>query len=459
MGLPAEKYKLYSLPDRFTGDAHGTLLHPDGSRGSATLAQRTDKWKERRVDLADIPYVTSQLAGEPNVYLSQQRFYGWRRISALAQLGSCYLDLDFHKTSRFEDARPEYVAACALVRCEEQAIPEPWIFATGRGILLLWPIEPTNRRALPRWNAVQRHLASAFSGFAVDKGALDAARVFRLVGSVNTRARSPYGDTVRLLHQPSTDRWDFDDLAFEVLPFSREELDQKRQQRAEVASLSAERAARKADGSWINQPAKRLTVESLWETRLADLQRLKAVRWFGDPEPGERNEWLFLSAVAMSWLAPKAVMNRELNALRQECRGFWTDSEFRSCVSSVVSRTQKAMQGGFVDYRGEQVDPRYRFKTATIIERLQITEQEMREGGLRALITPDIKREHHAEGERNRRRAAGAVDRKTYEAVAFERTQWILKLREKGWTHKAIASELGISVNASKLAVSRASRR
>jgi hypothetical protein len=431
MGSPAAKGKAHGLPERFSGDAHGTLLHPAGARGSATLAQRVDRWTERRVDLADLPFLTASLAGEPNVYLSQQRFYGWRRISQLAELGSCYLDLDCYKLKRFEFSEPEYVASCVLVHADEMHVPEPWIFATGRGLLLVWPLDPTNRRALPRWNAVQRHLAASFHGFGVDKGALDAARVFRLADTANTRAKDPSAERVRLLHKPMTPRWDFEDLAFEILPLTRDQLEAKREK---LASLAAHRAERRAAGEWNHTPARRLNTETLWETRLADLQRLRHFRWFGELPSGHRDEWMLLAGTAMSWLSPPSVFVREINALAQECGG-WLEAETRSRLCSVFNRANQAADGKMIDYKGEKVDPRYRFRTPTIIERLEIDESEMREAGLRALVTKDVRREIEAADKRKARRAAGVPDRET----------WRKQVREESAEYQRPWEQLGVS--------------
>jgi hypothetical protein len=56
---------------------------------------------------------------------------------------------------------------------------------------------------------------------------------------------------------------------------------------------------------------RKFTSATLWEARLSDLQRLKALRWFGDPMPDFRDRWLFVAGVGMSWLAVPQVLRRE----------------------------------------------------------------------------------------------------------------------------------------------------
>jgi hypothetical protein len=333
--------------------------------------------------------------GAADTYISQQRFFGWRKIAQLKELSAAYVDLDYQRTS-LAGHSAEAVAEAVLARLEHHTLPTPWLIGTGRGLLALWPHGAVPRAALPRWQAVQAHLAKTLHGFGADKRALDAARVFRLVGSRNSRNWQP----VRLIHQPSTERWDFDDLAHEVLPVSRDEL----------VSLRAERAKRRANRQSAPGPQKRLTAASLWETRLTDLQKLRHHRWFGPLPPGTRDTWLFLAATAMSWLSPPAVLRREVFALAQEVGG-WDEREAKQRFATVLDRAHRAARGETVSWRGHNVDPRYRFKAETIVEWLEIEPAEMRQANLRSLITPDIDRERKRQRMRQHREG---TDRGTY---------------------------------------------
>jgi hypothetical protein len=77
----------------------------------------------------------------------------------------------------------------------------------------------------------------------------------------------------------------------------------------------------------------------------------------------------------MSWLAPPFVLRRELNALASEAGG-WGTAECNARLSSVMSRAERAARGEKQDWKGRPVDPRYRFKAATIVEWLDIVSDE-----------------------------------------------------------------------------------
>jgi hypothetical protein len=419
------------LPDdnpepAFDGAAHARLIHPEDRHGRPWLAEKATRWRERPVKLPNLPEAVTALAGREDVYLSQSRFHGRRRIATLRELSACFVDLDFHKTA-WAGRPPEAVAWAVLRTCDEKAIPEPWLIATGRGLLALWPHDAVPRQALPRWQAVQRHLVDALQGFGADPLARDAARVCRLCGTVNSKS----GEPVRLVHEPRTWRWGFDDLATEVLPLERGELH----------SLQAERARRRAAGRASGAPNRSLNAATLWETRLSDLQRLRSHRFFASMlPPGQRDAWLFLAGVSMSWLCPPAVLRREMYALAHEA-GSWPGEETEARLQAVFDRAHRAAQGETVEFQGRRVDPRYRFRSDTIIEWLRIEPDEMRAGGLRDLVTDDVRRER--ERERKARRS-DSIRRAIYEGQARERAERAHVLRAAGHSWAEVAHELGL---------------
>ena len=157
-------------------------------------------------------------------------------------------------------------------------------------------------------------------------------------------------------------------------------------------------------------PARWFDSAGLWELRLAELQQLLEHRWFGILPEGQRDAWMLLAGVAIGYLVPAPMVRREITALADQVTGGrWHERETASRMSSVIARAELAARGERIDYRGHMVDPRYRFRTATIIEHLAITEAEMRACGFRHLVSPEIRREQHRLENRNSRRASGMI--------------------------------------------------
>ncbi len=441
----------------FDARRHVQVLHPgntrlDGGRrhGTVSFGQRVNDykrpWQEWTVDVADAAFVAQDLVhrGEAtDLYVSQNCFRGWRTIAQLSTIGALYQDLDYNHRgfkSIHAGRDPRVVAEAVLGSLADQGVPAPsYILRTGRGLCLVWLHELLPRNVLPRWQAVQKRLSGFLTRFGADKMALDAARVFRVAGSINSRA-DPLDAEVRMIWCNGTPispfRHVFGDLADEVLVHTR----------AELVSLSAERAKRKAQGRDAGKPTHTLTVQTWAETMLSDLQRLRTYRYpEGAIHPGERDRWLFCAATAMSWLCPAAVMERELAALAHEAAG-WQAGETRSRMSSALARARMAAAGTMMEWNGEKVDPRYRMKSATVIDWLAIEPGEMREAGLRMLVDGDRSRELTAERQTKSRRGKGAASRAEAQAARLElgRKAVYLQMRD-GLTVRELAAETGVS--------------
>lgn len=75
--------------------------------------------------------------------------------------------------------------------------------------------------------------------------------------------------------------------------------------------------------------------------------------------------------------------------------------------------------GEKVEFGGKQLSPLYTPKNDTLISLFQISDEEQRK--LRTLISSDMAKERDRERHTARRRAAGAVDRQTYESRSLTR--------------------------------------
>lgn len=440
----------------FGARAHLENLHPYNGRpggirnGVVSFAQRVGdggnkpwrEWTARAGSCAvDEAERLLRQDNRADIYVSQAAFGKWRSISDLQAIGACYADLDYHTVARWRGKAPGDVAAAILGHLEEAMIPHPsYILSTGRGLVCVWLTELLPRTVLPRWNAVQQRIGVVLEPFGADKRALDAARVFRLVGSDNSRAESGRRTVGMVWCYGSPEmptRHVFGTLADEVLPVTH----------ADLISLRAERAKRKAEGKDNKGPVKFLSAATYWETVLTDLQRLRAYRCPEGALPeGQRDAWLFVAASAMSWISPPEVLGREIIALGYEAAG-WRDSETKSRMSAVIKRARQAAAGQTVIFQGREVDCRYRMKANTIIDWLGIDPTEQRAAGLRVLVDEERKRELNTERTKASRHRRGAKDRTAQQAARLEIGQKALYLQaSQGMTVAELAVHLGVSV-------------
>ena len=414
-------------------EAHGRALHPEGRPGRFFVGRKfaNGRWRQQSYPVAILGEVLRACAGQDDVYLSMQRFFGKRTIADLAELGAMYADVDYYKRPELTGFDPRGVLEEALAALQKARKPAPSLaIASGRGLYLVWFHEPVPRKALPRWNACQDELRGALEGLGADAAAVDAARVLRVVG---TRHRQS-GVLVEALTDAG-EVWGFEDLCREVLPLTRGEV-------ADIRVRRAERQEEKGPQPALWAPPKDFTAATLWEARLSDLQLLRKLRVWAEPQADFRDRWLFLAGVAMSWICSPEVLDRELTRLAEQIGG-WGERRTRSKLSQIFKRVKAAAAGERVSFAGVEFDPRYRFKSETIVRWLEITPEEQRE--LHTIISEEERRRRDRERDEKRRREAGAMSRAQYEGRAQDRRAEALRLEDEGLAAAAIAKRLGIS--------------
>ena len=118
-------------------------------------------------------------------YVSLNSFFVPKRgIQTLRTLHNLYVDIDCYTVNM----TPEQVIYALESDYYGVSIPKPNIVTySGRGVQLVWHIEAMSGLAIERWDALQKALHGVLKPFGADIQALDAARVFRLAGSVNSK--------------------------------------------------------------------------------------------------------------------------------------------------------------------------------------------------------------------------------------------------------------------------------
>jgi DNA-binding NarL/FixJ family response regulator len=108
-------------------------------------------------------------------------------------------------------------------------------------------------------------------------------------------------------------------------------------------------------------------------------------------------------------------------------------------MHAIFKRALMASRGERIEWQGLEIDPRYRFKTETIIELLDITPEEQKE--MDVLISPEEKYRRKVE----KRRKAGVMPRAEYEGRATRRRSEARRLVAEGKTVKEIGKLLDVN--------------
>ena len=372
-------------------------------------------------------------------YISQAGFSSSRRVVAdVSALTAAYVDLDTYKVPGLAGLSENELLDSILAQHPWLPVPTE-VVASGRGHYLKWLFtKPLDREQLHRWQAVTDALIGLLRPFGADPACKDAARVLRIVGSVNQKSGREVV-AYQTGHPVAFER--FERL---VLNHAAPVLSPPRKPRLEVV----QRLEEDFDGnlSPVSEPrvstataGQRLKPYKLALDRMHDCSTLAGLR--GSPKMQDyRHRLLFVFGVAGAWYwSGLAQAEQELEHFAgQHFAG--ADRYNSRRVQTVLDLMEKQLVGRVARIEnGERVDWRYKQTNRYIIQLLGITAGEQRQ--LRTIIGKDERQDRLTE----RRRRAGMVARGEWLSPAQERRSRAVLMRSQGMTQAAIAGELGIT--------------
>lgn len=396
-------------------DEHFSLVHAS-QRGSVLVwEKRTDGnvWHKIQPDQTapQISQLLNGLAGKLDTYFSINEFHGWRVTRLLKSLRANYVDIDLGRPA------DKFDLDAALNTLADQQLPWPSLCVfSGRGMHLYWCTTHTPSTALPVWQAVQKRLIDSLSNLGADHLARDCARVLRLVGTRNSKNNEEVRGLV-LDAKP----WTFHDLCDNVLGY---------RERAPVRSLDAKRKI-------ITGHHPKATSYRRWHLVFRDLLTIGA--HYKTIPAGHRNEFLFISSVALSWFAdPRAIQDEVVDLAKQFCPDI-NEPEAICAASQSVKRAAAAAAGEKYEWLDQEVDPRIRMRRETLFDRLGDLAKPVR-SKMRAIIDDE-----QAETNKKERDSARWSDHNTGQGVRqgnVEKRDQARAMKADGASIQAIATAL-----------------
>ena len=409
---------------------HGQLLH-GGKRHGTVLIWQQQKSKKQWIKVEpqhDLAQVLSEQFGHPDRYMGVNEFDGWRLVKLLRSLRALFVDLD--------EQRDIFAVLDALQRA---GLSEPTLYVeSGRGLHLYWLLEPVPPKALPVWQAVQDRLIEVLTPLGADSSARDCTRVLRIVGSMNGKN----GEEVR--------GWILSNRVWTLREISAEVLGPRKQAKpAPISTLHAARAKRQMG------VAQKTAHYRLWHSRYTDLCLIADHHAFMAPDglqEGCRDKMLFLLGVALSWFAAPEALIEEVGRIAKTYTPTLEEAEIAEYTRPLLERADRAARGELIEWDGQMVDPRYRFRTETLRKWLGGLITPELEPQLLVLGPPKSPEEQaaaRAEREKSRSRVQEgryAQTRPAYIARSTERAQEAQRLHTEGLTAAEIAERLGVSL-------------
>jgi hypothetical protein len=376
-------------------------------------APKGQRWIKLKPNDPRIPDLFRQDIGKEDTFFTVNEFDGWRYIRHLRSLRAFYVDLD--------DQTNVYLVLDAL---DDRRLPHPNIVVwSGSGLHLYWLLEPLPPKCLPVWQRCQDALIRALKPLGADSAAKDCTRLLRVVGTRNR------GEEVQAIVLDGH-RWALRQIAFEI-------LGTEGKKKAEVRDIRALRTS----------PDKAIqgSIYARWHLVFQDLLAISNHYGHSIPE-GYRDKWLFLSGVALSWFTHAEGIEDEIIGLAHKHTDL-AQPEIRQAMQPTLKRAMLAASGHKIEWRGQKIDPRYRFRRQTLYDWIG----DLIPAGLlpkmRAIIPDDeADRRDKARNRATEGRYATNYTGQGVRANNEDKRATARLLRAQGQSYRAIASELGVSV-------------
>ena len=175
MGQAIKKNKVEYI-DRVHGNSKGWITR------SCIDENGYSQWHYKYAELREV-----DLTGE-NIYITLNTFFKpYRRLECIKELNALFIDLDYYKT--------KFTKEQIIMNLEgnyfNKIIPATnYILDSGRGLALVWLINKVPSKALPLWKAIEEYLYNQLKEFGADRQALDATRILRVPGSINSKSKT-----------------------------------------------------------------------------------------------------------------------------------------------------------------------------------------------------------------------------------------------------------------------------
>ncbi|RRG74227.1 DNA-binding response regulator, partial [Clostridioides difficile] len=369
------------------------------SKGYITLASKKEqKFTQWHYKINELEERYSELIdNKVNVYISHNTFYKpQRRIENIKELNAIFIDIDCYNTNYTKEAVRYFIE-----KDLNGIIPNPTMLVdSGRGLYYVLKLEPVPSKALPLWYAIQRYIYNQLKEFGADAKALDPTRVLRATGTINSKTQTE----VKIIDYDGY-TYTLKEIQENYLPELKEKKQKSKGRPKKVISLFNE--------------------YSLYHARLNDLIKICELRNY-DME-GCREVTLFLYRYFTC-----CFMEDEGQAL--ECT-LELNKQFVKPLryNEVVKHTKSAETA----YKGKK----YKFKNSTLIDLLEITEEEQKY--LKTIIGKKEANEREKEAKKLARRNENGLTSREQEKQ--DKIKLVKELYEKGYKQVEISEKLQLT--------------
>ena len=378
-------------------------LHKD-SEGYITVAKMGNRWQQYYFE--GINDLSINLKGK-DVYISQNTFNNKsRRLIHLKELKALYIDIDCYKMNLSKEAVKYFMENDLYGQ-----IPVPnMLIDSGRGLYYIIFLENTMAEELPKWQLVEKYLYEKLKDLGADNKALDATRVLRVTGTVNSKNNS----IVKVI-----DTYDYQYTLDEIIENYIPEIIEDRKEKQKPKGVRKKGRKKKFVSLF--------TLYKLYYTRFKDIKKLVEIRNY--EMTGYREVTLFLLRYFMNVYHgdDDLVMEEILEINNSFTEPLEKDEVFKATLSGATRATENV----------------YKYSNDKLIKLLDITPSEQKQ--MATIISKSEKYYRNNKNRREQRRNKEGLTKR--EADKLKNEERILELKRKKYTLKQISEKLNLSID------------
>ena len=353
-----------------------------------------------------------------------------RRTKCVKEITSLYIDLDFYKVTGLNQ---EQIVWQLEKDVFGKIIPYPtWLIDSGNGLYYILKLDKNikirdnvfNFELLQKWNKCMNFLFESLKDYGADRRALDVSRIFRIPGTKNFKNGQVrnveiienYGNTIDL--EEFIEIWLPDETVKEI-----EQIDKQKKVNKKKTVENAK------------------TFRSLNYNRMLDITKLVKIR-NGDCA-GYRNNMLHMYAyfhlLANSGSLPK--LKHEINIINNLFIKKETEGQLRAVIKTCYNAYKDWKKGERIFINGKWCRKGYNYKNETIIELLEISEEEQKQ--LNTIKSKRVVKENRNRKKREERRDENGLLKAEREKE--EMMELIKEYKKMGLNNTQIAKNTKIS--------------
>lgn len=376
-------------------------------------------------DIKGVVDIVQEQQGQEDTFITPNSFYIPERSNAnIRHFRALYIDLDLKNHGKQEAFYEIYLKAA------KGDIPKPsMIVDSGRGLHCYWRIEHAPKQAVYTWQELQDYLYSQLKPLGADLRATDAARVLRLPSTINSK------------NNAICEVLEVNDFKYSMYELRKKYLNFKKKDKPSTNPKGKGKVKH-----FFNS-------YTLHLARAKDIETLIRLRDYNIT--GYRNSFLHCYVY---WTGIYTRDHNELLGIAETLNNSLREPLNANEVKAIVRSTDKAI-AKFIEYEQglrsgqvKRVSKRMRDKggywytNETLIEMLDITEQEQRH--LKTIVGKQEKYRRNNERRRQERRNEQGLTLR--EQQKQDTMKAINELREQGLTLQEIANKLNITIDGVK---------